>query len=338
MKRILVKKIPLYFFVIASGLALVIIFHLYGESRAQHVTLKPQAQFVAVAPQAVTQVRMDNYLLIKPLLYTEISDESQNLKSLKDELLFQINRMKSAGFVNEASVYLRKLNDGEWISVNNSVVYSPGSILKIVAAMTYLGMAESNPSLVEKEFLFTQRKRGVPVQTFNETPLVSGKRYKAKDLISQMIINSDNDATEIINANLNIPMFKKLFTDLRIPEPDVQDRNFTMDAESLSKFLRVLYNATYLNKANSEFLLSLLTRSSFNQGIVKSLPPDVVVAHKFGETGTPVEAQLHETAIVYLESGAYLLTIMTRGGKVQKLPEIISELSKTVYEKMKANS
>jgi hypothetical protein len=54
--------------------------------------------------------------------------------------------------------------------------------------------------------------------------------------------------------------------------------------------------------------------------------------HKFGESGTVDEKQLHETGIVYLGGHPYLITVMTRGASDEKLAEVISELSAATYQ------
>lgn len=340
MKRILSKKIPLYFFLIAGGLLCLIIYHLENTADEARQEMQAVASAQSQQQQAVqlTQMRLQEYELTKPLLMTESNAESKNLKELKRDLNFEINQLRQNGTINDASVYVGRLNDDEWTSVNNNSEYSPGSIIKVAAMITYLKMSEANPALLNKEFLFRGRRKGVPQQTFNDDPMVPGKKYSAKELLSRVIVNSDNDATLFINESLDIAVFKRVFTDLGIDEPDVHDPKYKISVTDVSKFMRVLYNATYLNKENSEYALSLLSRTSFTKGIVSGLPSDVKVAHKFGETGNPAEAQLHETAIVYINNNPYLITIMTRGKNVQLLPGALGELSKIAYQKMKSAS
>jgi len=337
MKYILAKKIPLYFFIIATGLLSLIIYHLYDTAAQAKLEIQ-EATAPASQPSAkLEEVCLQDYALTKPLLMSEVLNESENLKGLKRALNFEIGQLKASGIVSEASIYVKRLNDGEWTSVNNTSEYAPGSIIKVAAMITYLKMCEQDPSKLNREFLFTPRK-GVPAQTFNDEPMVPGKKYSAKELLRRVIINSDNNATLIINEALDLNIFKKLFTDLGMPEPNIHDPNFKMDVIELSKFLGILYNATYLNKENSEYALALMSQSSFTKGIVSGLPIDTKVAHKFGETGNASEAQLHETAIVYVDNDPYLITIMTKGKNVHLLPEALSDLSKITYQKMKSDS
>ena len=336
MKKILVKKFPLYLFLIATGLLSLILYHLKDTAPQAKIEIQEAIAPVLEASKKMEQLRLHEFTLIKPLLMIEKVSESDHMKELKRSLDFEISQLKQNGTVNDASVYVRSLNNGDWTSVNSNTQYAPGSVIKIAALITFLKMSEQNPGLISRDFLAPERINKVPKQTFSYEGMVAGKKYNAKDLLNRMIVNSDNQATLIINESLDLTLFKKLFTDLGIPEPDVHDPHYSIDVYDLSKFLNILYNATYLNKNNSEYALSLLSQSSFSQGIVSGIPADVTVAHKFGETGNGVEAQLHETAIVYVGSDPYLITIMTKGKDVQRLPEALSGLSKITYEKMKS--
>ncbi len=334
MKRLLLRKIPFYFFAIATGLLLLIIYHLNSigsdaRLEIQHAMIPAQNN-----SEKIEQIRLKEYQFTKPLLLTEVRSESGNLKDIKRALDFEINTQKSNGTITDASVYLRRLNSGEWTSVNSSSEYAPGSVIKIAAMITYLKMCEGKPDLLNREFLFQGKVKGTPNQTFNDDPLVAGRRYTAKDLLYRVIVNSDNDATLIINESLDLNLFRKFFTDIGIAEPNVRDRNFKMDVINLSKFMRILFNSTYLSSEHSEFALTLLSKSTFTKGIVDGLPKGIKIAHKFGETGTANEAQLHETAIVYYDDQPYLITIMTKGKEVHRLPEVLSDLSRIAYENL----
>ena len=335
MKKLLVKKFPLYLFLIACGLFALIIYHLRSTAPQAKVEIQQAIAPALEASKQFRQVRLQEYTLIKPLLMTQILSESEELMGLKQSLDAGINQLKLNGTIIDASVYVRRLNNGTWTCVNSNAQYAPGSVIKIAALITFLKMSELNPGLLTRDFIAPENINKVPKQTFNNDPMVAGKKYAAKELLTRMIVNSDNQATLIINESMDIRLFKKLFTDIGIAEPDVHDPNFKIDVTDLSKFLNILYNATYLNKSNSEYALSMLSQSTFTKGIVNGLPEDVTVAHKFGETGNKTEAQLHETAIVYVGNDPYLITIMTKGKNVQLLPGALSGLSKITYLKMK---
>jgi beta-lactamase class A len=60
--------------------------------------------------------------------------------------------------------------------------------------------------------------------------------------------------------------------------------------------------------------------------------------HKFGEAGDANEKQLHESAIIYLDNNPYLLTIMTKGNDMKKLPDVINQISALIYQNMNVAS
>ena len=146
-----------------------------------------------------------------------------------------------------------------------------------------------------------------------------------------MIGRAYNFVTLLLNRELDISELNSLFSTLGIHEMNMLNTRYTITASDYSKFMRVLYNATYLNVKNSQYALTLLTNSTFNRGLTRELPKDLVVAHKFGENVSGDIRQLHESGIVYTGSRTYLITVMTKGEKVADLAEVIRDISNNVY-------
>jgi beta-lactamase class A len=278
------------------------------------------------------QVRL-NYdnKLIHPLVLSNLENESDEYNNLKSQINQLLETKKQMGILTDASVYYRKLSNGSWFSINGDATYYPGSLVKMAVMITYLKLAESNPGLLMKEFYFDKPKP-VPHQSWELNPLKSGRYYTIKELLYYMVVNSDNSATEILNSNISIPAFKKTFTDLGLAEPPVADLNYQISPIDYSRFIRVLYNASYLNDDNSELALEWLTECSFRDGMVKNLPQGIKVSHKFGEFGLSDPKQLHECGIFFCNNTNYLLTVMTKGKDVKSLATVLSDVSKLVFD------
>jgi beta-lactamase class A len=166
-----------------------------------------------------------------------------------------------------------------------------------------------------------------------------GKFYTVQELLERMVLFSDNDATSMLFSIYNKELYDDLFLKLSIPVQDPEDLYYRISPADMSKFFRVLYNASYLSSLYSEYALDLLTKSEFKQGIIQGVPSGTKVAHKFGERFTTNElVQLHESAIVYRGSASFAVTIMTEGKNIEDLKSVLQALSKICFEQRKAQS
>jgi hypothetical protein len=102
----------------------------------------------------------------------------------------------------------------------------------------------------------------------------------------------------------------------------------------------VLYNATYLSEERSEQALRLLSRSSYDSGIVSGLPEGTLTANKFGFNENARYAdgtQLHDCGIVYVDPEPYILCIMTKTPDVPTAQAAIAAISEQVYQTLRGS-
>ena len=278
--------------------------------------------------------RLDGYSYIKPIMFVDDECEGDNLAVSKQEINEIIQNYKTMQGVTSASVYLRDYNEGTWTTVNDELQYEPGSLFKVPILIAYLKMDEEKPGTLDTELSFNQPFAINKNVAFKSKGIQLGHKYKIRELLKYMISYSDNNATALLNNNLKAEVLTKLFADLNLEVPDIKAQHYYFTSKQYSLFMRALYNASYLSIDNSEFAAELLGTCDFKDGIVRGLPKGTKIAHKFGESGTPVEMQLHESAIVYLKDRPYLLTVMTKGKDNKTLSKLISEISATVYKNM----
>jgi beta-lactamase class A len=297
----------------------------------ENKSLLTQSGFI---DERMIQVRNDQYQLIKPLRLSDIH-ESDQLSHLKCDISQLIENKKQAGVLYSASVYYRKLNDGTWIGVNNNETFRPGSISKIPLLMYYLKLSELKPGLLDQKYTYNKVYMESKQETYQNTSVKLGDSYTVRDLLKKMITESDNGATSLLLSHLdNTSLYESIFRELHMPVPKKFSFDFALTASDCSKFLRVLYNSTYLSDKNSEFALQLLSHTTFKEGIKKALPENVTVANKFGESGFEDAPEFSETGIIFEGENSYLLTVMTRGVDSKGQAEAISEISKLVYDRV----
>jgi len=277
-----------------------------------------------------------NLVFTSPLLAVGDLKRFRDYKILETDIGRLIEERVAAKKAEKVSVYFRDLLRGRWMSVNEDLYFNPASMLKVSILIAYFKSAESNPALL-KDFIVYEGNDHLDIGNESNSspePIIKGKEYSIEDLLTRMIVYSDNNAKNLLFAALNKNSIKDVFTDLAFPESfDTTDN--TMSAKNLSLFFRVLFNSTYLNENFSEEALRILSQTKFKDGLVGGVPNKIMVSHKFGhalvnDQGT-VKSELHDCGIVYYPNHPYLLCVMTKGKDPIELESVIQDISAEVY-------
>ena len=281
-----------------------------------------------------TFTRLKGFEHIRPLISVEPKYESKRFGVLKSKLTDLLDSLKMSGTINEASVYLKELERGEWISLNGEERYRPASLMKIPLLLSYLRMAEATPGLLTQKMVYKKPDSVTITTQFYAPPAVQpGKEYTIHELLYYMVAHSDNNATWLLASKFDASVTKKLFDDFDLPEPVEDDEKFTLTPKECSVFFNAIYNVAYLSPEYSEYAAALLSNCTFDKGFTKGFPKETKMWHKFGEwRGAGHDAELHESGIVYIHDKPYLLTVMTRGKDTDKLAEVIRAISQKTYE------
>lgn len=282
--------------------------------------------------------RLNGFKFIKPILFVDNKLASERLNGLKQNVTGIIENYKKIGVLNSASFYLKEFNGNGWTGLNEDEKFLPGSLMKVPELIAYLKMNELKPGTLDRVISYDKVNDVDRRTNFNSNTIQVGKKYTVRELLKYMIKYSDNQATDLLNRNIDTKIFGKVFTDLGLAIPDWNSGSYPISARAYSVFMRALFNGSYLNNENSEIGAQLLSECDFKLGLIAGLPKGTKVAHKFGEAGKVNEQQLSESAIVYIDNNTYILTIMTAGKDHKQLPEIIKEISAATYQYMAVNS
>jgi beta-lactamase class A len=330
MRIVVRRKHLIYTFIITVVLCIVSTFYITEKFFTYENDSKNALDQYRVCEDKV--IRNKNYKFTSPILYIENECESPSLNPLKSSLQNVIDQYIANQKIHTASIFLKKFNTNESLLINNTEKYAPGSLLKISIMIAILKMSEKDNELLNKKITFIQTSKNNKVQTIVSNSIKIGQSYSIKELLKYMIVYSDNNAASLIAKNIDGNIIKSLFSDIGLNVPDLNSNDLFLNINELSFFMRVIYNGSYLTNANSEFALELLSHGDYKNGLLKDIPSDIIVAHKFGESGNEVEKQLHETGIIYANNNPYLITVMTKGNNRDELAYFISEISKTVYQ------
>lgn len=300
----------------------------------------------------VSVVRKFGKSLIHPLLFVEIESE-KILQPLRTKLNQLIEDKTKVGVLLSASVYVKDLNNGVYIAINQDSLYDPASLMKVPLLLIYYKEAESNPGILKKSYVFKRETKNATEETIKDKSLIEGQNYTVEELLFYMIAYSDNEAFWILYDHIDNSKFNAFDKTLQIPTHidrvhfPASDKHYISNVNSVAHYFNVIYNASYLNNHFSSAAMNLLTKSTYKNGLVKGIDPNVIIAHKFGERTLSylldgrlenLQTEFHEFGIVYLTNRPYLLGVMTRGNHSDQLQAVVGDISRIVYDDLKANN
>lgn len=288
----------------------------------------------------IKPVREAGYKYINPLLECEgAEDIYKELTPFKAKIDGYVNQIADSNPGYFISMYFRDLNNGPWFGINEKEYFYPASLLKVPLMMAYFKQAETQPDLLTKTFSLSPNDRErlsfIRQNIKPGSELELNKPYSVSELISRMIIYSDNESYYLLLNNLNIGLLNKVYGDFGLEFKALVNPDPQIMVKTYAGFFRILYNASYLNKEYSEKALEILSQSQFKDGLVAGIPANTIVAHKFGErVYGEEESQFHDCGIVYYPNHPYLICVMTRGMGLKKSEEILSQISQIVYSEV----
>lgn len=291
----------------------------------------------SLANTADRRVRQSGYKFISPLLDVELP-EGYNVRHeqipFKYKIADFVEQQLSQGNAKEISVYYRDMGDGPWFGINEKVKYNAASLMKVPVMIAWLKRAEKTPSVLHNKYTFDEKTYRGPRQNLSPNQMLkTGTRYTVEELLRFMMYYSDNYALSVLFYNLNDGEYENVFRNMDIANDPDEDSN-TISVHGYSGFLRILYNAAFLNREMSEKALELMSYQDYSDGIIAGIPKGTKVASKYGifnNEKDPNIKQLHEFGIVYHPKGPYILGILTRGNNINKQANILKTISEIVY-------
>jgi beta-lactamase class A len=278
------------------------------------------------------------YKFIKPLLTSEQIDEDLKWfpaeRKTKAELEAEIKKHPDV----KVGMHFINLNNGGWFGINGSESFIPASLLKLPLYASYLKLREDGKVRFDEVINYAGSDFDKQ-QNLGTGKIQPGNSYTVDELLTTMIVDSDNNALELL-YQYKQDSLKDIFEDLQIELPVNREEiamNDFVTPRGMARFLMVLYNASYLNREDSEEALELLSKTNFQDGIVAGVPAGINISHKFGErevAGSGGVRELHDCGIVYHEKTPYLLCVMTKGKDFNQQKEVIKKISEIVYSQV----
>lgn len=276
-----------------------------------------------------------NSLFLSPISTVEkvIQKTTSIIKSQENSLaLERITKNNLKENLNNYSVFIKNLKNGERYYLNQDKIYETASLYKLWVMATVYKQIE-NRNLKKEEILSADvfdlnRKFNIASES---AELSDGTvTWSIEDALRNMITISDNYSALLLSDRVKISNVSKFLIEQGFNESKVGtlETNPVSSAKDIGIFFEKLYNGQLANEQDTKEMFELLKQQQINTKLSKFLPENVVIGHKTGELG----GFSHDAGIVFSEKGDYIIVVMSDTELPANANENIANLSKDIYK------
>lgn len=239
-------------------------------------------------------------------------------QSLADEVRRQARRFPGTyGYV------IKDMNSGHVAGAHLDKVFPSASLIKLpILCAAFQAAHEGRISLGAPVVLRrSDRRGGSGVLKWAS----GGSVFTNRELLENMIIHSDNTATELIVRQLGLDYLQRTFARLglrdtrihrdgfRLTSRRVADDNMTSPRD-MGYLLEKIYRRQLVSAQASDQMLDILKHQKLRDRLPRFLPTGWEIAHKTGL----LRKACHDVGIVFSPQGDYLICVLTAHDKTYK--------------------
>lgn len=281
------------------------------------------------------------------------STDSQSVASSQNESLSDKNQAVQAAFASlyeskeiKLAYYFQEVTPSSQGTalVNQSGPIKSASIIKLFIMQVLL--EEIKVGHLSWQEMISMMAEDQVGGTGNLQAAEPGTSYSLEDLALEMLIHSDNTATNLIIERLGgISAVQAKIQSLGYQDTRLQRlmmdqvaiaegrENYT-SASEVGQLLAKLYQHKLVGQEQDRIFLDFLAQQTDRQGLVASLPQGVT---SYNKTGTnSAQGLQHDAAIVQVSNqSAYVLVVLQEGPGQGDLLTILQEIGQRIYMIMK---
>lgn len=259
--------------------------------------------------------------------FTDQEDFITNIQPLRNSLNAII---KEEGLEDSVSLYFEFLNTGANISINPQKKIFPASLTKLPLAIATAKKVESG--VIGWDTIIVLEQNDLDQNSGYLYERGVGTKITVDELLSELLINSDNTAYKALLRNVEITYLTDMVSSLGLE--DLFQNDGKMSAKEYTRFFRSLYTSSYLCREYSNKILDLMAKSHFGEYIKSGIPNNIKFSHKIGENY--LYNSYSDAGIVYVKNRPYYIAIMyetqNQEKDKEKVTEFMGEASKIIYE------
>ncbi|MEM9264747.1 MAG: serine hydrolase [Cyanobacteria bacterium P01_F01_bin.13] len=235
------------------------------------------------------------------------------------------------------TVYVFDLDTGDYVDIAGNAEIAAASTIKLPILVAFFKAVDDGRITVDQVIAIQSGQIAQGSGDMQTQP--PGTRYTALEVATQMIINSDNTATNMVIDLLGgAPKLNQQFaawglsaTVLNNPLPDIEGTN-TTSAQDLVYMFAHLHKGEIVSLRSRDRIFNILQRT-YNKKLLPAGVGEATVS--YNKTGNIGEV-LGDVALMDLPNGKRyaIATLVQRPDNDGRAQELIRRISQTVYQKM----
>lgn len=238
------------------------------------------------------------------------------------------------------SVSLYDLDQGEGFSINGDEKVPSASMIKLLILLKALDECDKGKINLEDTIKLDDYEKVDGSGILKE--LSNNHKFSIRELLTLMIIVSDNTATNILIDLLGMEEINKVGHDLGLEKTSLERKmmdsharekgldNFTSSNEIL-KLLKMIYEKEFVSEDYSDLALDILLRQQERQRLQRYLPEDLKIASKSGD----LDNLENDGGIFFAKNKNYILVVLVNQAESNVLAkEIIGKISLKIYKEI----
>lgn len=230
-------------------------------------------------------------------------------------------------YADSVGVVVTDLPTGEKAMINPDRRFPAASVAKIPIAMAVLHLVTEGRISLDDEVAYqssTDYEGGAGSIQYG---VKEGDTFTVRFLLDRMIRVSDNIARNMLERYIGSDTVRDYMLSLGVepayyaPAPDMTARG----TDTL--LIKLDSGQAGISPELTQFLLSLMETTVYNDRIPAKLPPDVVVAHKVGTLPDMVA----DAGLVYAPDRSFAISAFTENIPYDEAVELIANLAAKIY-------
>lgn len=240
-----------------------------------------------------------------------------------------------ANYGDSVAVAVVPLDGSQGFSINGNKSFVSASMIKLLILADYMDAVDSNQ--INPMATYTLQSGDIVGGTGVLQSAGAGTTYSYDELVRDMIMYSDNTATNVIIDALGMDSINAKAQTLGLSSTNLQRKMMDtssgvenhISANNAASILAGIANHTIASTTICQTAETDLQQQTDIEGLAQGLPSNVLFGHKTGMLGSV----RHDGGIVYAEK-PYVIVVLTDIGGGSSANSLMSQISSTVYSNL----